>query len=92
VTVDDFEGSTRRYQAKSQAFKVAIATINQATFFGRFFGAFLGLFAWAPTSAPWWAIPIFVIVIGWLCGQIYGGQIARREERKMKAEFPEVML
>lgn len=92
MTIDDFEATTRRYEAKSQAFKVAIAAIDQATFFGRVFGVVLGMFAWAPTTAPWWAIPIFVVVVGWLCGQIFGGHVARREKRKLKATFPEIML
>lgn len=89
-SMDDFAVASERYAAKSKDLREAIDITNTATFAGRFVGAMVSLFAWYFSNAPWWAIPVFAIVIGWVAGQIYGKHVSRGLQRVLQAKWPEL--
>lgn len=63
-----------------------------ATVVGRLGGALIAPLPWWASGAPWWAVPIFVIVLGWFCGAVYGGYVFRKVSHVLNAFYPELKL
>lgn len=80
------------FRAKQKDLGEAIKLTNDATAVGRILGGIASVGAWWPSGAPWWAIPVFALVIGWVGGQIYGKFVAKTLERELKAKYPELRL
>jgi len=83
---------TDRFQRKMKALRAAMRATDQATVLARLVSIVLSMPAWLLSGAPYWAIPVFLVTIGWLCGRLYGGRVARQQERWLQEEFPELKL
>jgi len=87
-----FEEDSRRFEETQAVLREAIKATRGSVVVGRVLIGVFALLPWWLSGATWWAIPVFMVVIGWVGGEIFGRSVAHRLKKKIKADYPELKL
>jgi hypothetical protein len=82
----------RDFAGEIKALREAQTYVSGATRLGRLLGGLVSLLPWWLSEAPWWAVPIFMIVCGWAGGFAYGAVVFRKLKHVIGVFYPELKL
>jgi hypothetical protein len=84
--------SASSFVEKSAALRDAQRRLSAATAKGQLAGAVVAIPVWLTSDAPWWGVPVFLIVGGWAIGRICASVSYQRSARILNALYPEMKL